>query len=164
MNDIALAAGVTKPVLYQHFESKHHLFLELLTDTSSRLIGRIEESIIASSTGREKVESAFAAYVDFFATDLDNFHIIYGEGVRSEPMFTGDLRAIQKSFVDFTAEHIDIEGLDHEARLVAAQSIAGFLESGVRHWLDSGRSMDSGALADLLSSLAWRGLRGTQRS
>ena len=29
MNDIAEAAGVTKPVLYQHFPSKRELFLEL---------------------------------------------------------------------------------------------------------------------------------------
>ena len=37
MNDIADAAGVTKPVLYQHFASKRELFLELLADVASRL-------------------------------------------------------------------------------------------------------------------------------
>ena len=37
MNDIAEAAGVTKPVLYQHFRSKRELYLELLEDVGGRL-------------------------------------------------------------------------------------------------------------------------------
>src|SRR5687768_4632909 len=37
MNDLAEAAGVTKPVLYQHFGSKRELYLELLDDVGTRL-------------------------------------------------------------------------------------------------------------------------------
>lgn len=161
MNDVALAAGVTKPVLYQHFESKHRLFLELLTDTATRLVERISSAVDSSSTGREKVERGFAAYIDFFTSDPHHFHIIYGEGVRSDPEFQDELRELQSSFGTFTAEHIDIEGLDHASRLVAAQAVAGLLESAVRHWLQSEREHSAEELAALVSSLAWRGLRGT---
>ena len=164
MNDVALAAGVTKPVLYQHFESKHHLFLELLTDTSAQLVTRIESAVSHAKSGREELESGFRAYVDFFAGDPHNFRIIYGEGVRSDPAFIGELRELQASFGAFTAEHIDIEGLDRDARLLAAQAIAGMLESSMRQWLDSGEPTSSDELAALLSSLAWRGLRGTSRT
>jgi AcrR family transcriptional regulator len=164
MNDVALAAGVTKPVLYQHFESKHHLFLELLTDTSTRLVTRIESAVSEAGSGREELESGFRAYIDFFADDPHNFRIIYGEGVRSEPAFIGELRELQSSFGAFTAEHIDIEGLDQDARLLAAQAIAGLLESAMRQWLESDTPTSSDELVVLLSSLAWRGLRGTSRS
>jgi AcrR family transcriptional regulator len=37
MNDVAEAAGVTKPVLYQHFGSKRDLFVELLTEIGAEL-------------------------------------------------------------------------------------------------------------------------------
>ena len=37
MNDVARAAGVTKPVLYQHFSSKRDLFVELLTEIGNQL-------------------------------------------------------------------------------------------------------------------------------
>lgn len=164
MNDVALAAGVTKPVLYQHFESKHHLFLELLTDTSTRLVTRIETAVSEAGSGREELESGFRAYVDFFVDDPHNFRIIYGEGVRSEPAFIGELRELQSSFGAFTAEHIDIEGLDQDARLLAAQAIAGLLESAMRQWLESDKPTSSDELVALLSSLAWRGLRGTSRT
>ena len=38
MNDVADAAGVTKPVLYQHFESKRDLYQALLDDVGHRLV------------------------------------------------------------------------------------------------------------------------------
>jgi AcrR family transcriptional regulator len=38
MHEIAEAAGVTKPVLYQHFSSKRELYLELLDDVAGRLL------------------------------------------------------------------------------------------------------------------------------
>ena len=40
MDDIAHAAGVTKPLLYQHFKSKRALFLELVDDVVVRIIER----------------------------------------------------------------------------------------------------------------------------
>lgn len=161
MNDVALAAGVTKPVLYQHFESKHHLFLELLSDTAAQLVDSIEKAVDQATSGREKLEGGFAAYINFFTGDPDHFQILYGEGVRSDPTFQSELRSLQKSFGTLTAEHIDIEGLDHESRLVAAQAVAGLLESALRHWLENEHSHSAEELATLLSSIAWRGLRGT---
>ena len=47
MNDVAEAAGVTKPVLYQHFASKRRLYLELLEDVGAQL-----GDIIAKATSR----------------------------------------------------------------------------------------------------------------
>jgi AcrR family transcriptional regulator len=161
MNDIAVAAGVTKPVLYQHFESKHHLFLELLSDTSSRLIALIEEAVSSASSGREKLENAVSAYVHFFSETPANYRVIYGEGVRTEPAFASEHRAIQESFDSFTAEHIEIAGLGQELRLLAAHALTGQLEAAIGYWLSTGRQQDADELAALMSSLAWRGLRGT---
>ena len=41
MNDVADAAGVTKPVLYQHFESKRDLYQALLDDVGHRLVAAV---------------------------------------------------------------------------------------------------------------------------
>ena len=41
MNDIADAAGVTKPVLYQHFDSKSDLYRALIDDVGDRMIEAI---------------------------------------------------------------------------------------------------------------------------
>ena len=48
MNDIAEAAGVTKPVLYQHFGSKRELFSELLTDVGNELQETITKALTSA--------------------------------------------------------------------------------------------------------------------
>ena len=45
MESVATEAGVTKPVLYQHFSSKRELFLELLRDVGARPAPRLELQI-----------------------------------------------------------------------------------------------------------------------
>jgi len=161
MNDIAEFAGVTKPVLYQHFESKRQLFLELLTDTASQLAQAIESAVASASTGREQLENAFAAYVSFFGDTPTNYQVFYGEGVRTEPEFANAHRSLIDSLHEFTAEHIDIDTLDAEHRRLAAMAIAGQLEAVVGQWIESGQKQTADDVSELLSSLAWRGLRGT---
>ncbi len=159
MNDIALASHVTKPVLYQHFDSKGDLFLEVLAATASELNDAISAVLKTAATGREKVERGIEVYVEFFNANPENYRVLYGEGVRSEPTFASELRTIQNTINDLAAEHIEIEQLDHDLRRLAAEAISGMLESAVGHWLDGGKAEDASQVASLLSSLAWRGLR-----
>ena len=56
MNDIADAAGVTKPVLYQHFDSKRELYQALLDDVSTRLLTAIVTAAAGATDGREQTE------------------------------------------------------------------------------------------------------------
>ena len=160
MNDIAEAAGVTKPVLYQHFESKHDLFHQLLTETADELASRLSGAVLAATSGRQKVEDAVHTYVAFFDENPHRFRVLFGEGVRSDPVFSEELRALDSSFHSFTAAHIDIEDLDSEHRLVLGQAISGQLEAAVDHWIRGGRPMSANDLAALLARFAWRGLRG----
>ena len=69
MNDVADAAGVTKPVLYQHFPSKRALYLELLRSVGDRLMHEIAEAT-AGSGPREQVEQGLRAYFRFVAGDV----------------------------------------------------------------------------------------------
>lgn len=164
MNDIAEEAGVTKPVLYQHFASKHDLFHELLVETADQLVRRLQTEVNAAQSGRLKVERGVDAYVSFFAENPSRFRVLYGEGVRSDPVFSEQLRGVDESFHEFTAEHIDIEDLDRPRRLVAAQAIAGMLEHAVGQWIHSKKSLDSDELTATLTAFAWRGLRGNGRT
>lgn len=160
MNDVALAAGVTKPVLYQHFDSKHHLYLELLSDIRSELVQRLDDVVGSADGPREQVELAFAEYFMFFAEEPCRFTVMYGEGVRSDPHFIEELQAVEDSFVSFTADFIEIEGMARDDRLLLARAVAGLLEAALRQWIQAGQRRNALELAELMSELAWRGLRG----
>src|SRR5271154_3240392 len=62
MDDIAEAAGVTKPLLYQHFSSKRALYLELVDSIAQEVLGAIPRAVMRAEGPRQQVELGFAAY------------------------------------------------------------------------------------------------------
>src|SRR2546421_3284854 len=69
MDEVAEAAGGTKPVLYQHFPSKRALYRELLQDVGRRLLGDITPATAPAHSGRERVQNGFPAYFGFGAAN-----------------------------------------------------------------------------------------------
>ena len=168
MNQIAEAAGVTKPVLYQHFSSKRELFSELLVDVG----GQLEEAILkatAAESPRGQVEAGFRAYFRFVAERTDAFRVLFGAGTRHDAEFAETVRHFESSMADIIANLIDIEGLDQDRRRLLAHGIVGIAEVTSRHWLAGADRTDDGShvvdpdpdtLAAQVSELAWAGLRG----
>ena len=73
MDDIAVLAGVSKPVLYQHFDSKRDLYIEVLRHHVDELLGRIRAALDSASDNRRRVEAAVDRTLeagDFVPTDL----------------------------------------------------------------------------------------------
>src|SRR5580704_9006247 len=60
MDDIAEAAGVTKPLVYQHFSSKRALYLELVDSIAQELVGAVRRAVAAAEGPRRQVELGFA--------------------------------------------------------------------------------------------------------
>src|SRR2546423_12129291 len=83
MDEVAEAAGVTKPVLYQHFPSKRALYSELLTDVETQLLDQITRATEHAPTGRGRVEEGFAAYFRFVTQNDAGFRLLFGASVRN---------------------------------------------------------------------------------
>jgi AcrR family transcriptional regulator len=163
MNDIADAAGVTKPVLYQHFRSKRELYREVLEDVG----GRLEETIAKAAAGapgpREQVESGFGAYFRFVAGEQDAFQVLFGGDTRRDPEFARQAAETEASIAAAIAALIDIEGIDPAHQALLAHGLVGLAEGTSRRWLAAGCQEDAGALAAQVAELAWAGLRGIRR-
>ena len=160
MSDIADAAGVTKPVLYQHFTSKRDLYAELLRDVGNQLQEAITKAVAAATTGREMVENGFAAYFDYVADHRDAFSIFYTSGSWSDDEFSKLVHDVENSIAQQIAGLIEIEGLTAEQRQLLAHGIVGMVEGASTHWLETQANSDPRKLATQLADLAWRGLRG----
>ena len=89
MNDVAEAAGVTKPVLYQHFDSKRALYQALLDEVGSRLLGNIAKAVAEATDGKSQTELGFRAYFRWVAEDHDAFLLLFGSGSRRDDEFAG---------------------------------------------------------------------------
>ena len=164
MDAVAAEAGVTKPVLYQHFPSKRELFLELLRDVGRRLSENVGAANAAASSPREMVENGFAAYFDFVGEHPDQFRLLFGEGVRIDAEFAVEVMQVERSIAEFIAGLITIEDLGTDARLVLAHGIVGLAEGTGRHWTAAGCPGDASVLAGQVAYRAWYGLRGSGHS
>jgi AcrR family transcriptional regulator len=168
MEDIALAAGVTKPLLYQHFASKRSLYLELIDDVTHRLIEMLERAASSETALRRKVESGMLAYFRFALENRSAMRMLF-DAPPDEELARG-LRSIQEAIASFVAPLIEAD-LDEEHRHTLAIAIVGMTEGVTRHWLRHREREVPGAdaekesiiLAERVSDLAWSGLRAVHR-
>ncbi|MBC8364910.1 MAG: TetR/AcrR family transcriptional regulator [Actinobacteria bacterium] len=156
MNTLAAEAGVTKPVLYQHFASKHALFAQVLERTGDRLHAAIAESAVGVDTPRDRVEAGFAAFFHFFVDHPDAFGVLYGSSLGAEPEFRREARRVQDTFIAMLARLIN--KVDGDDALVMAAGINGISEGMVRYWMHEGRRHTADEMAALTARLAWGGL------
>jgi AcrR family transcriptional regulator len=162
MDEIAEAAGVTKPVLYQHFPSKRALYVELLEDTGRQLLTSLAEATGRAGSGRERVELGFRAYFNFAVNNRSSFRLLLGTAIRSDPEFARIVEEIINAAAETVSTLIEIDATD-EQRLVLANALVGMGEGVSRRALqDDGPNVDAEQLASWIAELAWFGLRGVR--
>jgi AcrR family transcriptional regulator len=161
MDEIAEAAGVTKPVLYQHFPSKRALYVELLEDTGRELLTALAEATGRAGSGRERVELGMRAYFDFATGHQAAFRLLFGTSLRNDDEFSRIVQEIVDAAAETISTLIDLPGAN-EQRNVLAIAIVGMAESIGRHVIRSTTSVDGEQLAQWASEFAWFGLRGVR--
>ncbi len=172
MNEIALAAGVTKPVIYQHFESKKHLYRELIIREGKRLIDEIAQATEPSESGLQQVIDGFTSYFRFAFENRSSYDLLFGSEARLEDDFKDAISDIEDEIAELVTNRIAIDA-DTQYRRVLAMGIIYLIEGSVRTWRKSTRNDEEegdfdrsggGELAKQLADLAWYGLRGVGTS
>ena len=163
MDDIAEAAGVTKPLLYQHFSSKRALYLELVDSIAQELLAAVRDAVLQADGPRQQVELGFAAYFRLVVRNEAAFRLLYGRDHADDHELGRALRAVE----DAIAEAIDpliAAGHDDDHRRLLAYGIVGMAEGASRRFIAQrphGAAADEEAqrLARRMADLAWAGLR-----
>ena len=160
MNDVAAVAGVTKPVVYQRFDSKRALYRQVLEDIGERLQAQVFETAARSTTPREQVEAGFAAYIEFVQTDPDGFKLLFSGASREDTEWAAIALRVEQSIAEGIAGFLDVDGMPHEHKLALAYGVVGMAEAMVRHWQAGSADLQPDDLLRDLTTLAWVGLRG----
>jgi AcrR family transcriptional regulator len=163
MDEIAEAAGITKPVLYQHFASKRQLYRELLSDVGQQLMEEIAKAAAAAGSPHQQVAAGFRTYFRFVAEHPSAFELIFGSGARRDAEFSKSVRRVEQAVADAIASLITAD-VDDAHRQVLAFALVGAAEAVSRHAMSSGRPADPDLVARQVADLAWAGLRGVRRS
>ncbi|MEO6792080.1 MAG: TetR/AcrR family transcriptional regulator [Ornithinibacter sp.] len=160
MDEIADRAGVSKPVLYQHFPGKLDLYLALLDKHCHTLEGLVGEALATSTDDNEaRVHATIAAYFDFVSREGAAFRMVFESDLTSVPQVRSRLDALELSCAEAIAEVIaEDTGADDERALMLGSALAGMAQVAARHWLAHDGSVSEEEAARTTSTLAWRGL------
>src|SRR5579859_5294299 len=84
MDDIAERAGVSKPVLYQHFPSKLELYLALLDRHCDKLVSAVRGALASTSDNKLRVGATMAAYFDYVEHESGAFRLVFESDLTNE--------------------------------------------------------------------------------
>jgi AcrR family transcriptional regulator len=165
MDEIAERAGVSKPVLYQHFPGKLELYLALLDESIEELVGIVQEALSSTTDNKQRVPATFKAFFDFVSSSGEAFRLVFESDLSNEPAVRDRLdrtmRACASMISQFIREDAGLAG--DEAQLLGF-ALVGMAQVSARYWLSTDRAIPKDAAEQLLARLAWRGISGWPRT
>ena len=162
MDDIAEAAGVSKPVLYQHFGSKLDLYLALLDASCDRLVEVVEEALDSTEENADRVVATMGAFYEFVSSASGQFRFVFESDLTGDGQVQQRLWKVNNDIADAIAVVIgDDTGLPYEQSKLLAISLVGIAQVSARYWVSGGtQRIALDEAKHLVSNLVWRGIGG----
>jgi AcrR family transcriptional regulator len=164
IEEIAARAGVSKPVVYEHFGGKEGLYAVVVDREVRRLLGMMQDSLHADHP-RVLLEQAAFALLDYIEDAPDGFRIL----VRDSPI--GSATGSFVSIIGDIASRVEYilvnefkdRGFDAKVAPLYAQMLVGMVGTTGQWWLDT-RTPEKRVVAEHLVNLAWNGLAGMEKN
>ena len=165
MDDIAERAGVTKPVLYQHFPSKLDLYLAVLDLHIDSLVYEVQKAIASKKENVDRVHATTEAYFRFIDSESEAFRLLFESDALAEPQVQERLNRMTYDCAAAVSGVISNDtGLPKEVSMMLGVGLIGYAQVTARHWLDRDSKLSRQQAVDLVENLMWRGISGFPRT
>ena len=159
MDDIASAAGVTKPVLYQHFSSKEELYGVVIEITGKRLLNSVAALGTIPGSTAERVRHGIAKFYDVVRLD-NTLRLFTGHETISPDVQQRVSEILDQGSVALANVLTDSRQIDHEQARVLGRAIIGLTQAAAV-MLDESDSLEQRhQIFTVTTSLIVRGLTG----
>jgi AcrR family transcriptional regulator len=161
MDEIAERAGVSKPVLYQHFPSKLDLYLAVLDTHIDSLVFAIQKAIQSTPDNSERVQATVGAYFDFIEAEGAAFRLLFESDMSVEPAVRERLNRMTYDCAAAVSAVISLDtGLPQEAAMLLGVGLIGSAQVTARHWLERDSKLSREQAQALVTNIIWRGISG----
>jgi AcrR family transcriptional regulator len=163
VEEIAAAAGVSKPVVYEHFGGKEGLYAVVVDREFERLLASVTEALNSAMHYRHKLEKAALALLEYVETNPDGFRILVRDshGGTGTGSFASLLSEIAGEVEHVMAQELGAHDYDDKVAPMYAQMLVGMVALTGQWWLDVRRPKREEVAAHLVN-LAWNGLSGLE--
>jgi AcrR family transcriptional regulator len=159
MDDIAERAGISKPILYQHFASKQDLYLGVLDERVDVLVAQVSNAIDSTTVNQARLEAAIACYFRLVDDADRGYRLIF----ESDFTTNHDVRARVEDVVAQVSRVVGTEvvrqtGMSMGEANILAGGLCGMAQAAAWRWLRLGRPIPMEQAVAQTLNLAWNGL------
>ena len=165
MDEIAERAGVSKPVLYQHFPSKLELYLALLDESVDTLLEAVRDALRSNPDPKQRVAATFGAYFEYVGGEGQAYRLVFESDLSNETAVRDRLDRAQRECAAIVSQTIrEDAGLSNDEAHLLSVGMVGMAQVTARYWLGKRDDIPREAAEQLVARLAWRGISGWPRS
>lgn len=138
MDDIAEASGVSKALVYQHFESKDELYLEVMRSFQRKIADTVLPAWAQDLPQQERFWRGFVAFFTFVEQNKEAWGVLYRDAVEIEDAMIKGIHTLNTDLAEAITNAFvtDLEGRgDPDPLLLHYASAAGFAVVGACHSL-----------------------------
>lgn len=165
LDEVAQRAGVSKPIVYEHFGSKEGLYATVVEREMDELVRRVTEAI-SQGRPRQRFEGAVVAFMTYVQDEPAGFAVL----TRDSP--TPSARRGLTRVIDDLAQRVgDIFRAEFERAgygprdaPVYANALLGMVTQVGQWWASEGRKLPLQHVVRHVAALGWMGLRHLPRS
>jgi len=165
VEEIAAKAGVSKPVVYEHFGGKEGLYTVVVDREMQRLLDRFTSALAAGGSPRALLERAALVLLDYIEEDTDGFRVL----TRDSPMagspdgYPSLIGEVARRVEHVLGAQFSARGHDPALAELYSQALVGMVALVGQWWLER-RSPPKHEVAAHLVELAYNGLAHLQPS
>ncbi len=161
VEEVAARAGVSKPVVYEHFGGKEGLYDVVVEREVSQLLEQFATALSGDSP-RELLEQACLALLTYVDECPDGFRILVKESPVGPSGFATIMSDVATQVEYVLVREFTARGLDAGLAPLYSQALVGMVALTGQWWEDHRRPPRDVVAAQLVN-LAWNGLRGLDR-
>lgn len=165
IEEIAVRAQVSKPVVYEHFGGKEGIYAVVVDREVQALTAALTDALMAGGHPKALLERTALALLTYIESNEDGFRVL----VRDSPVaqatgtFSSLIGDVAMQVEHLLGDQFRKRGLNPKFSPIYAQMLVGMVALTGQHWLDSRRFKKDEVAAHLVN-LAWHGLSGMERA
>jgi AcrR family transcriptional regulator len=159
IEEIAAQAGVSKPVVYEHFGGKEGLYAVVVDREVERLLSTVTTLLVEADHSRAKFEAAAVALLQYINENTDGFRILVRDSNPGAGTFGTLLSDIAAQVEYIMADFLKSRDRDPKLAPMYSQMLVGMVAFTGQWWLDARKpKLKLEQVAANLIDLAWNGL------
>lgn len=164
MDEVAAAVGVTKPLLYNYWGNKEHLYVACLERDAERLLTAVRDAIGADPTPTGALQTGVRTFFTFIAAERGTFRVVFDETLPTGGVVAAGVADWRQRITDTVAALLlaELPPKAHDRARVEVEALShallGATEALGRWWLRNEDALAPDAAADLLLATVLPGL------